>query len=83
MLSNSSIVYKSLLKEERKVSYPPTQEEVENFWRPFYEDTKVHKENNWINIIKEENKKKEKMPALARKLSAGRDLNAVISIPRE
>ena len=61
---NPRMVYRNLIRDEIKVKSPPTQQEVENFWRPLYEDPKKHREGEWIDTVKEANKGKLKMPAL-------------------
>ena len=59
---NPRIVYRNLLGDSIKVKTPPTREEIERFWKPLYEDRKVHHESHWIQRIEEKNREKQQMP---------------------
>ena len=54
-------VYREFKDETIEVKEPPEKEELENFWRPLYEQEKQHTEGDWINLIKDSNREKPKM----------------------
>ena len=58
---NPRKVYREFKDENIEVKDPPEKEELENFWRPLYEQEKQHTEGDWINLIKDKNKDKPKM----------------------
>ena len=58
---NPRKVYRDFKDESIQVDNPPVKEELENFWRPLYEQEKQHNEGDWINIIKDKNRDKHKM----------------------
>lgn len=59
---NPRKVYRELTRESIQIDKPPQQEDLDQFWRPLYEERKIHTEGDWINLIKDKNENKNKMP---------------------
>ena len=48
--NNPQKSYRELREERVEITNPPTEKEIENFWRPIYENDKSHNDNaQWIN----------------------------------
>lgn len=61
---NPRIVYRNMTNKSIEVKTPPSEDEVERFWRPLYEDPKQHHEAEWIQNIEEINREKPHMPLI-------------------
>ena len=48
---NPRKVYRELKEEDIEVDKPPDKDQLDEFWRPFFETPKEHKENIWVNEI--------------------------------
>ena len=60
---NPRKVYRDIMKEEILVEKPPKEEELNQFWRPLFENQKHHTESDWVETIIEENANKPHMMA--------------------
>ena len=49
------------MKQSIEVENPPSKTELEQFWRPLYENTIQHQENEWIDTITAANETKHPM----------------------
>ena len=55
---NPRKVHREILKQNIEIKNPPDKKELEQFWRPLFENPKTHTEGEWIETVKEENKDK-------------------------
>ena len=58
---NPRKVHREILKKNIEVKNPPKKEDLEQFWRPLFENAKQHQENEWIETVKLENEEKATM----------------------
>ena len=58
---NPRKVFREILKQTIEVEKPPPKEELEQFWRPLYENPIQHQESEWIKAITSANKEKHPM----------------------
>ena len=58
---NPRKVHREILKQNIDVKNPPKKEELEQFWRPLFENPKQHQENEWVETVKAENEHKTPM----------------------
>ena len=61
---NPRKVYRNIMKQSIEVENPPSKTELEQFWRPLYENTTQHQENEWIDTITAANETKHPMSTL-------------------
>ena len=63
--TNARKFYHNIVSENIEVKQPPDQQELENFWRPLYENAVEHNPNNrGIHITTEKNENKQQMTQL-------------------
>ena len=55
---NPKIVYISMAKETVQIQTPPSEEDLERFWKPLFDD------NTWIDTIRQKNSQKQQMPLM-------------------
>ena len=78
--SNARKFYQQIIQEKISVTNPPPQEQLEQYWRPLYEEAIVHNSNaNWIPTIAESNRTKPTMNAIT--ITTGQISNKVKSFP--
>ena len=61
---NPRKVHREILKQNIEIKNPPDKKELEQFWRPLFENPKTHTEGEWIETVKEQNKDKAHMNKL-------------------
>ena len=58
---NPRAVYRELKEESIAVENPPDRDELEQFWRPLFETSKNHQENEWVDLVVKKNEDKPEM----------------------
>jgi len=63
--TNARKFYRDLIKDEITIGQPPTYTQLNDFWRPLYENPMQHNPNpEWMNLIKDELRPRKKMSSL-------------------